>query len=216
MPICSAGHDSQAPDYCDVCGARLAVGAVAHCPRCDEPRVEHGRFCENCRYDFGAQGSVQGPCRSRMTSEAPLEPPSPGPAPAGIWTAVVSADRAHYDSVVSRDGPDAGEILFPPYCPERRVVLAGAQVRIGRHSASRGITPEIDLTGPPEDPGVSHLHAVLLPAPDGSWTIVDPGSTNGTHLNDDPEPIATNSPVPLHDGDRIHIGAWTTITLRRQ
>ncbi|MGH8908679.1 MAG: FHA domain-containing protein [Egibacteraceae bacterium] len=78
---------------------------------------------------------------------------------------------------------------------------ARAQVRIGRHSASRGITPEIDLTGPPEDPGVSHLHAVLLPTPDGSWTIVDPGSTNGTQLNDDPEPIATNSPVPLHDGD---------------
>jgi hypothetical protein len=25
--------------------------------------------------------------------------------------------------------------------------------------------------------------------------------------------IATGVPVPLHDGDRIHLGAWTVITV---
>jgi pSer/pThr/pTyr-binding forkhead associated (FHA) protein len=76
--------------------------------------------------------------------------------------------------------------------------------------------PEIDLSAPPEDPGVSHLHAVLLAQPDGTWNLVDPGSTNGTTVNGGTEPIPVNAPLPMADGDRIHVGAWTTITLSLQ
>jgi hypothetical protein len=130
------------------------------------------------------------------------------------WAAVVSADRAYYDVVRSQDGPDAAEIAFPAYCPDRHFELAGPQMRIGRRSRSRGLEPEIDLTGPPADPGISHLHAVLLSQPDGGWAVVDPGSTNGTTVNDDPEPVKTDVPIPIRDGDRIHVGAWTTITVR--
>ena len=53
----------------------------------------------------------------------------------------------------------------PPSSPERRFQLSGAEVRIGRRSVSRRIEPEIDLTGPPTDPGVSRLHAVLTARP---------------------------------------------------
>jgi pSer/pThr/pTyr-binding forkhead associated (FHA) protein len=45
--------------------------------------------------------------------------------------------------------------------------------------------------------------------------IIDQDSTNGTTLNGSPDPIPPHVPVPLNDGDRIHIGAWTTITLHR-
>ena len=69
--------------------------------------------------------------------------------------AVVTADRAYFDSVVAAGGPDAATLEFPVYCPERRFRLSGSEVRIGRRSASRGLEPEIDLTGPPTDPGVS-------------------------------------------------------------
>jgi pSer/pThr/pTyr-binding forkhead associated (FHA) protein len=55
---------------------------------------------------------------------------------------------------------------------------------------------------------------VLLSQPDGGWAVVDPGSTNGTTVNDDPEPVKTDVPIPIRDGDRIHVGAWTTITVR--
>jgi pSer/pThr/pTyr-binding forkhead associated (FHA) protein len=55
---------------------------------------------------------------------------------------------------------------------------------------------------------------MLLRQDDGSYVLVDPGSTNGTTLNDDLTPIAVNVPVPVADGDRIHVGAWTTLTLR--
>jgi pSer/pThr/pTyr-binding forkhead associated (FHA) protein len=106
-------------------------------------------------------------------------------------------------------------IAFPPYCPERRVPIRGEQIRIGRQSASRGVTPEIDLRVAPEDPGVSHVHAVLLARPGGSWVLVDPGSTNGTCLNGSTATIPFNVEVPVGDGDRIHVGVWTTITLRK-
>jgi FHA domain-containing protein len=131
---------------------------------------------------------------------------------APVWTAVVTADRAYYDSVIAEGGPDAASIEFPGYCPERRFRLSGQEMRIGRRSASRGLEPEIDLTGPPTDPGVSHLHAVLIAESDGSWALLDPGSANGTIVNGGEIPGGVR--VPLHDGDRICVGAWTVLTIR--
>jgi hypothetical protein len=127
------------------------------------------------------------------------------------WTAVVSADRAYFDSIQAAGGPDAAAIVFPAYCPQRRFRLAGAEVRIGRHSSSSGIDPEIDLSVPPADPGVSRLHAVLLKAQDGTWSVIDPGSANGTTVNGGE--IPHGQAVPLRDGDRIHLGAWTELRL---
>jgi len=144
----------------------------------------------------------------------PLSPPASAD---GTWWAVVTADRDYFDRVVSVGGPEAAAISFPPYCPERRFSLGtsrpGEEKQIGRHSASRGIDPAIDLTGPPADPGVSRLHAALIGQADGGWAVLDPGSENGTLVNDREIPVGV--PVPLHDGDRLHLGAWTSITIRR-
>jgi pSer/pThr/pTyr-binding forkhead associated (FHA) protein len=127
----------------------------------------------------------------------------------------VSADREYFDAVEAQSGPDGGPVTFPPYCPLRTFALTGEQMRVGRRSVSRGIAPEIDLTGPPLDPGVSHLHVLLNRMPDGCWQLVDPGSANGTRINDSSAPVPAGEPVTLADGDQIHIGAWTTITLQK-
>jgi hypothetical protein len=139
---------------------------------------------------------------------------TPTPAPGGpiIWTAVVASDHDYFEDVVAAGGPDSASLTFPDYCPERRFRLAGPEMRIGRRSVSQGLEPEIDLTGPPTDPGVSRMHAALIAEPDGSWAILDPGSENGTLVNG--TEIAAGVRVPLHDGDRIHLGAWTAITIR--
>jgi hypothetical protein len=226
MPLCPAGHESAAGDYCDACGRRMggptapaapaapaADGQPAwnepapSCPVCHTPRS--GRFCEVCRFDFIAGGP---------TTVAPAGPPGGGTAtPVPAWSAVVTADRAYFDRVTASGGPAAG-IPFPDHCPERRFALgrsrAGEEKLIGRYSASRGINPEIDLTGPPTDPGISRMHAVLIGRPEGGWAVVDPGSENGTLVND--QEITIGTEVPLHDGDRINIGAWTVITIRRE
>jgi hypothetical protein len=141
---------------------------------------------------------------------APSAPARPAYG-AAVWTAVVSADRDYYESVLAASGPEGESIPFPAYCAERRFHLSGSQMRIGRRSVSRGVDPEIDLTGPPADPGISRLHAVLIAEADGTWSVLDPGSANGTSVNG--TEIPTGDRVPLHDGDRINVGAWTAITV---
>lgn len=143
-----------------------------------------------------------------QASGGPGEFRAPGSVP---WSAVVAADRSYYDRVIAMGGPDAAAIQFPGYCPERRFRLQGREMRVGRRSVSRGLEPEIDLTGPPLDPGVSHMHAILVAEPNGSWSVVDPGSENGTMVNGGQ--ISTGVRVPLSDGDRIAIGAWTVLTI---
>jgi len=135
------------------------------------------------------------------------------PYPQATWTAVVGADRSYYERVQAVTGPEGAAVAFPSYCAERRFQLVGNQMRIGRRSVSRGLAPEIDLTGPPADPGISRLHAVLMSTPDGNWAVLDPGSANGTLVNG--TEIGVGDQVPLHDGDRINLGAWTAITVHR-
>ena len=210
------------------------------CPRCGVPRA--GQFCESCGYDFTVAGqdtfgpdaylpapsppappppasappapAPPGPAASEPGTQAPPGAPVSPAAAAAEWTAVVTADRAYYDTVQAAGGPDAAGIAFPAYCPQRRFRLAGNEVRIGRHSSSSGIDPEIDLSVPPADPGVSRLHAVLLKAPDGTWSVIDPGSANGTAVNGNE--IPQGQAVPLRDGDRVHLGAWTELRVVRE
>jgi hypothetical protein len=144
------------------------------------------------------------------------QPPYQPPLTTTTWVAVVNADRDYFHDTMARSGPDVPGLSFPPYSPERRVQMTGrGQLRIGRRSHHRGTVPEIDLSSPPEDPGASHNHALLQEQPDGGWVVIDQDSTNGTTLNGGPEPIAPHMPIPLADGDRIHIGAWTTVTVQR-
>jgi FHA domain len=222
MATCPSGHESASDDFCDVCGVRIGAEVLTLpgpgpggdvCPRCGMSRT--GQFCEACGYDFTVGAPDLPPQPAPPAAPQPVAPSaaSPSPSAGATWTAVVTADRAYYDSVQAAGGPDAAEIRFPAYCPERRFRLSGAEVRVGRRSMSRGIVPEIDLTGPPADPGVSRLHALLVAAQGGTWSVVDPGSENGTLLNGNE--IPPGEAVPLHDGDRIHLGAWTELTITR-
>jgi hypothetical protein len=157
--------------------------------------------------------SSRPPAPAPQSAPVQAEPARPPAAVGAEWIAVVTADRAYFDAVQAAGGPDAAGIAFPAYFPQRRFRLTGAEVRIGRHSASSGIDPEIDLSVPPADPGVSRLHAVLLRSPDGTWSVVDPGSVNGTAVNG--SEIPHGQAVPLRDGDRIHLGAWTELRVVR-
>jgi predicted component of type VI protein secretion system len=67
--------------------------------------------------------------------------------------------------------------------------------------------------GPPADSGVSREHAKLIAGPDGNWSVVDLGSTSGTLVNG--SEITPGEAVPLRDGDRLNLGAWTMITMTR-
>ena len=144
-----------------------------------------GPFCEQCGHSYSNTGFS--------------------------WRAVIAHDRDYFEA----RGEHIGRFTFPASTSPWSVQLMGASVLIGRRSAARGITPDIDLANPPADPGVSREHARLLALPDGSWALIDEGSMNGTYFNGDVKPIPAHQQVRLADGDRIHLGVWTTITMHR-
>ncbi|MFZ0249132.1 MAG: BTAD domain-containing putative transcriptional regulator [Acidimicrobiales bacterium] len=202
---CPSGHDSETADYCSVCGVPLAAattampvsppaavaeGADDRCPNCGSPPGA-GATCSECGYP-----------RSAPVTEAPWVEQN--------WEVVVRPDREYYEMLE----PDGME--FPEVTASHRFPLVGDLVSIGRRSKRKATQPEIDLSGSMEDTGVSHRHAVLMRRPEGDWALVDQESTNGTYLNADREPVAANQPIPLSDGDRVHVGAWTTLTMERR
>jgi hypothetical protein len=209
--ICPAGHRSEATDYCDRCGLRLdgvaspvpveretaASALLGPCPACGALRAHDDRFCESCGYDLVAAPPLADAGEPGRTTRE--------------WEAVVSPDRQRFTRF-ARDG-----LAFPAAVAARRIALDKPQVVIGRRRAGdRGEAPDIDLGGAFEDPAVSRRHAALVRQADGSYAVVDLDSTNGTTLNDDPAPLAANVVTPLADGDRVGVGAWTTVTLRRR
>ncbi|MYX13747.1 FHA domain-containing protein [Streptomyces sp. SID8374] len=164
------------------------------------------------RQSQGQQGQSQGQDQGYGQVPGQGQPQQPT---ATTWTAVIAPDRDYFLAMMQRSGPEATGLNLPAYSPEQRLPLTGSQVTIGRRRHSTGESPDIDLSVPPEDPGVSHQHAVLVQQPDGGWSVVDQKSTNGTTLNGAEDPIQPYVPVPLQDGDQVHVGAWTTITIRR-
>ncbi|MGI9003815.1 MAG: FHA domain-containing protein [Pseudonocardia sp.] len=198
MPTCPHAHPSRSTDYCDVCGTVLTPEPPT--PQAAPPSAAPARACVRCggRLPAGAHFCEQ--CGE------PAEPEAPG-----AWSVTLTPDRSYYET----RGGDAHGFDFPASHRPRHIALTGDRVRIGRHSVSRQVTPEIDLSQQPADPGVSREHALLIARPDGSWAVMDTGSANGTFLNDNPQRIPPQHEVPLSDGDRVHVGVWTTLTLLR-
>jgi FHA domain len=222
---CPQGHRSDDTEYCDTCGTRIGAPSIAvqtdeptsapvapsmapepaepsmPCPKCGTMRLGDDQFCEDCGFDFLDPDAEVDTVADDPT--VPIDDERP------TWRAVVAADRDHYD----RNAPD--DIAFPAGVEPRVVMLDRDCVRIGRRSEGRDTHPEIDLAGPPLDTGVSRMHAVLNRQGDGSYTLVDVGSANGTTVNRDSTPLPDGESRPLRHGDQIHVGAWTTITILR-
>ena len=202
------------------------------CPRCGA--TSSGLLCMTCGFSLTPQGQpASGPPWEAAEPPAPPEPfwpfgdrTQPNPSPAAPppppprptftpvpWTVVVASDREYHDRMRATGVLHGPVVSFPDHTTERRIPLTGSPMRIGRRSANGDYEPEIDLAKPPADRGVSRLHAVLIAAPDGTWSLLDSGSSNGTLLNG--REVVAGGMVSLREGDRINLGAWTVITVQR-
>lgn len=238
MAQCSNGHESTWDDYCSVCGVSMSAGEVAAapaaaepqapaaspaaspgplpgqplCSNCSEPYHPDDAFCENCGYDF-LSGTLPTPDVvapvTPATGTPALAPDGSPDAPTITPTvAVIRFSAEHMTRMVSDELAYEGDQNY-----EARIMLTGSKVLIGRGSRSRAIFPEIDLTGHTEDPAVSSRHCMLVHLDDGSWTVNDLGSTNGTYVGDATDILQPGVATAVEFGTAIHVGAWTSITL---
>ncbi|MFI9718203.1 FHA domain-containing protein [Streptomyces sp. NPDC052396] len=223
-PQCRTPREAQAP-FCEECRYNfLNQTASSFAPPPPPPPNPYQQPAPSQAFSYYDSSSSQLHREAEPLGPDPAEHPVEGSGdwmlpppqtrPTG-WYAVIAPDREYFRSMMNRSGPEAAGLNLPAYSPEQRLTLTGPQITIGRRRHSTGESPDIDLSRPPEDPGVSHQHAMLVEQPDGSWAVVDQDSTNGTTINGSEDAIQPYVPVPLRDGDRVHVGAWTTITVHR-
>jgi hypothetical protein len=139
---------------------------------------------------------------------APAVAPQQLKPPAVDWIAELWIDPDWYAAQGSTDPmPSPGLPDIVPLVKEKSLV--------GRVSQSRGIFPDVDCE---LDSGVSRRHAMLTT--DGNrWWIEDLNSANGTFVGAAAGPLPA-MPIPqgrveLSPGQRIYVGAWTRIVIRK-
>ena len=120
-----------------------------------------------------------------------------------VWELVIEADRDYHTRFA------AAGIAFPEDAGAQRIRLDAAELLVGRRDGGPSAP---DISGAAEDPALSRRHAVLRRLDEGGYAIEDLGSTNGTDVNG--QPLTAGEPVVLADGDRVHLGAWTAMTVR--
>ena len=218
MTHCPNGHESDAGDFCSVCGAEIA-GQLAQtvslpspaatylggCPVCGTARetLQHV-FCEVCGYNFRTRAAdiprpdpTTGPGPALEVAKKPLaDAPSP-PVSTVRWDVVVTVDPNLYGV----PNPDA-----PTGHPAQTFTLFEAGCIVGRGGG--GVRPQVPIA---HDPGVSRRHAMFVRQPDGSLTVRDLCSSNGTQLNG--KDLVTGVDALVRDQDVVAIGAWSRITV---
>jgi hypothetical protein len=182
-----------------------AAPAGTECPHCSAVNSPDALFCEACGYDF-TTGSM--PRRAEPAAAAP-DAGNISPPLAVAWVAEIWIDPDWYADQESTDP------LPSPGLPQV-VPLRNTSILIGRASRSRNISPDIDLGS---DTGISRRHAQLTT--DGSrWWVEDLGSSNGTYVGGALDalpktPVAVGQKQEVRTGDRIYLGAWTRLVVRK-
>ncbi|WP_236239603.1 FHA domain-containing protein [Streptomyces sp. CC228A] len=165
------------------------------CARCGHRNAEASRFCSNCGAPL--RGGAPAERASETTStisisgleayDAEATGQTPLPMLSHEAQAAVEALPQGSALLVVRRGPNVGS----------RFLLDGELTTAGRH-------PQSDIFL--DDVTVSRRHVEFRRAADGSFTVADVGSLNGTYVNR--EPI---DQVVLHNGDEVQIGKYRLV-----
>ncbi|MFF9092596.1 FHA domain-containing protein [Streptomyces sp. NPDC014802] len=165
------------------------------CTRCGHRNAENSRFCSNCGAPLRA-GAV--PERSSETTstisisgieayDAEVTGQTQLPALSPEAQAAVDALPLGSALLVVRRGPNQGS----------RFLLDGELTTAGRH-------PQSDIFL--DDVTVSRRHVEFRRSPDGTFTVADVGSLNGTYVNRE-----RIDQVALHNGDEVQIGKYRLV-----
>ncbi|MBA4866861.1 FHA domain-containing protein [Streptomyces sp. PSKA54] len=164
------------------------------CTRCGNRNAEASRFCSNCGAPLRA-GAGERPSETTSTIsisgieayDAEITGQTPSPALSPEAQAAVDALPLGSALLVVRRGPNSGS----------RFLLDGDLTTAGRH-------PQSDIFL--DDVTVSRRHVEFRRGVDGSFTVADVGSLNGTYVNR--ERIDS---VVLSNGDEVQIGKYRLV-----
>jgi hypothetical protein len=234
---CPNGHQSQDPEWCDTCGAKLGAAPTPSPPPPPPPSTPEASVvagpppvgpaagagfaapsadCPHCGARNEAEALFCEGCGYDFTTGQAPPPTEEGDvvvsAPAtGVepvgWVIIVEVDPTWYDL----RGELAGEPCPPP--TSSTIQLTGATALIGRTSRTHRVYPEIALDG---DTGVSRRHASSSTPPRAR------GRSSTSDRRTGPtscRPVRIRPPTArpsrsLADRDAIYLGAWTKLTLR--
>lgn len=200
------GDSQQVPDQRAAAGTDRrppAPGDTADAPPVASEGVPVGGL------DLDTPTPAARPVPPAAPSGAPVTPPSESESSSFDWVVEIWIDPEWYALQQSPDPmPSPG---LPDIMPLRKRSLL-----IGRPSRSRNIHPDIDCE---PDTGISRSQAQLTT--DGTrWFIEDLDSANGTYVAEaagglPTEPIPSGRRRELGSDERIYLGAWTRLVLRR-
>lgn len=230
-PCADCGGQSNDANTCSQCGAPMTAAAQANaasvvaanpvtpvlpvaagataagdCPSCQMPRFAGDEICPFCgkNYTSGAMVAPAAlpvadlPGQSGQNPSLPLSPAAavivPAPASGLQW----KVSLTYVERGVQTEGGQPSN--FPANESEHVFDLVGDQIEFGRHSAAMQIA---------NDSGVSGHHGKFIKNADGSYSLRDIGSTNGTRVNN--QSLNANETRLLKDGDIIDIGLFVTM-----
>ncbi|MFI9823530.1 FHA domain-containing protein [Streptomyces sp. NPDC052013] len=165
------------------------------CTRCGNRNAENSRFCSNCGAPLRPGVAPERSSETTSTisisgieaydAEATGQTPVPTLSPEA--QAAVDALPVGSALLVVRRGPNSGS----------RFLLDGDLTTAGRH-------PQSDIFL--DDVTVSRRHVEFRRSPDGSFTVADVGSLNGTYVNRE-----RIDQVALSNGDEVQIGKYRLV-----
>ncbi|UCM86699.1 FHA domain-containing protein [Streptomyces marincola] len=174
-------------------GSQGPGGGTVTCSRCGHKSAATSRFCSNC--GNGLRGGLDGSSETTSTIsisgleayEAEVTGQHPAPALSSEAQAAVEALPPGSALLIVRRGPNSGS----------RFLLDGELTTAGRH-------PQSDIFL--DDVTVSRRHVEFRRGQDGSFTVSDVGSLNGTYVNREPLDSAV-----LNNGDEVQIGKYRLV-----
>lgn len=171
------------------------MAAVTVCTRCGNRNPESSRFCSNCGAPL--KGGVPAERASETTStisisgleayDSEVTGQTQLPSLSPEAQAAVEALPLGSALLVVRRGPNSGS----------RFLLDGELTTAGRH-------PQSDIFL--DDVTVSRRHVEFRRGPDGSFSVADVGSLNGTYVNRERIESAY-----LANGDEVQIGKYRLV-----